>query len=147
MERHFTVTVYIIENGKVLLLLHPKFKKWLPPGGHLEANEIPPEGARREVLEETGLEIAFIKQENVWHDFWNATSFERPFSCLLENIAAHGDRPAHQHIDLIYLAKPTGGSLHSVAKWFSLADVENLVIDQDIFPDVKHTVRYLFKDA
>jgi len=66
--------------------MHPKLKKWLPPGGHVEENESPPEAATREVKEETGLEITFIKQENIWIEKWNAKSFERPFLCLTEEI-------------------------------------------------------------
>jgi len=57
MEKHFTATTYIIQDGKVLLIPHSKLGKWLPPGGHVELNETPPECAIREALEETGLEI------------------------------------------------------------------------------------------
>jgi 8-oxo-dGTP pyrophosphatase MutT (NUDIX family) len=94
MERQFTATVYIIAENKVLLLMHPKVQKWLPPGGHLEANEIPSECAKREALEETGLTVELIKEEHVWVDRWNATSFERPWLCLLENMPAYGSQPA-----------------------------------------------------
>ena len=53
MERHFTTTVYLLHKEKVLLLFHPKLKKWLPPGGHIEMDESPPIAARRKVMEET----------------------------------------------------------------------------------------------
>ena len=53
MERHFTTTVYLLHEEKVLLLFHPKPKKWLPPGGHIEMDESPPIAARRKVMEET----------------------------------------------------------------------------------------------
>ena len=111
MKRHFTTSCYLISQDKILLLLHPKIKKWLPPGGHLEENELPTEGIRREVHEETGLEIQFIKQENVWIKEPNAESFERPYLCQLEEIPPFGNVPAHQHIDLVYLAKHCGGTL------------------------------------
>jgi ADP-ribose pyrophosphatase YjhB (NUDIX family) len=145
MEKHFTVTTYIVENGKVVLLPHTKFGKWLPPGGHLELNETPVECAKREVLEETGLLIELIRQENVWFDFWNASSFERPYLCLLENISPHGEKPAHQHIDLIYIAKPIGGNLQEPAKWFTLAEVEKLIVDKEIFNDTLLTVKHLLQ--
>ncbi len=106
MERQFTATVYIFHEKKVLLHKHEKLGKWLPPGGHIEANETPPEAARREVFEETGLEITFLEQENLKISAYNGVSFERPFLCLLENIPAHNDQPAHQHMDFIYLATP-----------------------------------------
>lgn len=147
MERQFTATVYIIENGKVLLIHHRKLQKWLPPGGHLDPNEIPSDGAIREAFEETGLHIELIQQENVWIDRWNAKSFPRPFMCLLEEIPAHGPHPAHQHIDLIYLAKPIGGDLvqnhqetHDI-RWFTLQDLEKLKPDFDIFEETLQTIR------
>src|SRR5438309_1914918 len=98
MKKEFTATVYIIENQKVLLIYHHKLQKWLPPGGHIEENETPPEAAKREALEETGYEIEFIIQENVWIKQLNASSFERPYLCLLEEIPAYKDKEAHQHM-------------------------------------------------
>lgn len=145
VEKHFTATAYIIDQGKILLLLHPKLKKWLPPGGHVEANETPPDCARREALEETGLEIELIQQENLWLNFWNASSIERPYLCLLENIPAHGDKPAHQHIDMIYVAKPLRGTLLASAEWFSLQDIESMADDEAIFAETKTTIRHLLK--
>jgi len=139
MFRQFTSTCYILWKEKFLFIYHAKHKKWLPPGGHREGEETPPETARREVLEETGLEIAFIKQENVWVDDSNAKSIERPFSILLESLPATKNEPAHEHIDFIYLATPTGGELTD-GKWLSAEEVEDL---EDIFPDTKKTVRFL----
>ena len=145
MEKHFTATAYILCEDKVLLLFHPKLQKWLPPGGHLEENETPPEAARREVLEETGLEIALIHQENIWIERWNASSFERPYLCLLENIPEHKGKKAHQHMDFIYLAKPIGGSLiqDPFLRWFSLEDVSSLESDKEIFKETKETIEHL----
>ncbi|MBX9923321.1 MAG: NUDIX domain-containing protein [Rhabdochlamydiaceae bacterium] len=147
MERHFTATAYLIFEQKVLLLLHPKLKKWLPPGGHLEKDETPAEGAKREVLEETGLEIEWILQENVWIDRWNAKSIERPYLCLLENIPEHGQTPAHQHIDCIYLGKPSGGKLISSPeiRWFSLEEVLKMRPDEEIFVETQETISHLLK--
>jgi 8-oxo-dGTP pyrophosphatase MutT (NUDIX family) len=145
MEKHFTATAYIIEDKKVLLLLHPKLQKWLPPGGHVEENETPPECACREALEETGLEIEIVPQENLWIEAWNATTFPRPYLCLLENIPPHGSHPAHQHMDFIYVARPVGGELFEEVRWFSLADVEKMEEDIDIFGETKDTIRHLLK--
>ena len=52
--RHFTVAVFVVWEGKVLLHRHRKLGMWLPPGGHIEENELPDEAAVREVLEEVG---------------------------------------------------------------------------------------------
>ncbi|HEX4840280.1 MAG TPA: NUDIX domain-containing protein [Rhabdochlamydiaceae bacterium] len=143
MEKHFTATAYIVDQGKALLLMHPKLKKWLPPGGHVEINETPSECAKREALEETGLEIELIQQENLWLNFWNASSIERPYLCLLENIPAFGDKPAHQHIDMIYIARPLRGILLQGVRWFSLDEIETLIDDQEIFAETKTTLRHI----
>jgi 8-oxo-dGTP pyrophosphatase MutT (NUDIX family) len=146
LEKHFTATAYIIDQGKILLLKHPKMQKWLPPGGHVEANETPPECAKREVKEETGLEIEFVKQENIWLEFWNASSIERPFLCLLENIPPFGDKPPHQHIDMIFLARPVAGSLLPHVRWFTLDEVEAMADDEEIFGETKTTIRHILKN-
>lgn len=143
MERQFTATVYLFSEHKVLLHKHPKLGCWLPPGGHLEPNETPPEAARREVREETGLEIEFIEQENLKIDAYNGKSFERPFLCLLENIPTYKDKPAHQHIDFIYLAIPTEmkEDLNDF-QWYSYEELQHL----ELFPDVAEVLRLLLKE-
>lgn len=151
MEKQLTSSVYIIDDNKVLLIFHKKLQKWLPPGGHLDANETPPQAAKREALEETGLEIEFIKQENIWINRWNANSFERPYLCLLEEIPAFGEKVAHQHIDFIYVARPSGGKIvqnlieTSGIHWFTWEEIEALKTDQEIFAETQETIRHLLK--
>ena len=65
LVRQFTATVYVFQSSKVLLHKHPKHNKWLPPGGHVEQNELPHEAAIREALEETGLHIKIQSQDNI----------------------------------------------------------------------------------
>lgn len=146
MKREFTATVYIFQEDKVLLIAHKKFRKWLPPGGHLEEDETPPEAARREVLEETGLEIAFIHQENLWINAWNAGSIERPYMCLLANIPAYHDKPPHQHIDMIYIGRPVGGAVlaSEEVRWFTLEEVLLLIPDVEIFAETQQVLTHLF---
>lgn len=147
MKREFVASVYLIENQKILLLYHQKLEKWLPPGGHVELNETPSEAARREVLEETGLEIEFYTQENISLDYWNAVSIERPYLCLLENIPAYRDIPAHQHIDFIYIAKPitvSESSSHAY-RWFSREDLILLEPDKEIFQETLDVIEHLFR--
>lgn len=147
MERELTASVYLIEDQKVLLIFHPKLQKWLPPGGHVELNETPCEAAKREVREETGLEFEFLFQPLLSIDYWNAKTLPRPYLCLLENIPTHQHKPAHQHIDFIYVAKPTGGKIHSfplTPKWFSWKDLQLLEPDVEIFQETLEVVQDLF---
>ena len=58
--RHFTVAVFVVCEGKVLLHLHRKLGMWPPPGGHIEKGELPDEAAAREVFEETGVKIELV---------------------------------------------------------------------------------------
>lgn len=152
IKKQFTATVYILDEDKVLLLKHPKLQKWLPPGGHLEPNEIPPECAIREAFEETGLHVELIKDEHLWiSPRWNGESFPRPWLCLLENIPTHGTEPAHQHIDLIYLGRKMGGATteehrkqHDI-RWFNLQEVLALKADEEIFAETQTTITIIFE--
>lgn len=153
MIRHFTATVYIINEQKVLLGFHKKLKKWLPPGGHLETNESPPEAARREVREETGLEINFILQENVWLDHPNAKSFERPYLCVIEDFPLQGDLPPHQHMDFVYVARPASNlelcnspEIEGM-RWFTPEEVGSMKPDGEIFADTQQVVASIFNQA
>ncbi|MFA6915218.1 MAG: NUDIX domain-containing protein [Parachlamydiales bacterium] len=152
MKKQFTATVYILDQGQVLLIYHKKLGKWLPPGGHLELNELPHEGAIREAKEETGLDVELILQENLWVDRWNAKSIPRPYFCMIEEIAARADEPAHQHIDLLYIAKPLHKELvHNHAetsglRWFNAAEIAVLKGDEEIFIETQETIRHLLAE-
>jgi 8-oxo-dGTP pyrophosphatase MutT (NUDIX family) len=76
---------------------------WLPPGGHIEENELPDEAAVREVLEETGLGVRLVGERR--EDIADPVQLYRPAGVQLENIG-----PGHQHIDLIYFARPSGST-------------------------------------
>ncbi|MCL6625177.1 MAG: NUDIX domain-containing protein [Alicyclobacillus shizuokensis] len=64
LRNDFVATGLIINDSgnKILLVFHKKLKKWLPPGGHLESNELPHEAAIREIYEETKLMPTLIEQ-------------------------------------------------------------------------------------
>lgn len=113
MEKHFCVTVYIIKKNKVLLIDHKKLGKWLPPGGHVETNESPADAAKREVREETGLEINFIP--NMLTTSWG-----------IQHNLINKD---HEHFDIIYAAKPVTQKTKlntketNGLKWFALKEI------------------------
>jgi len=91
------------------------------------------------------------RQENIWIERWNANSIERPYMCLLEKIPEHNGNPAHQHIDMIYVANPIGGTIKeneretSGIRWFTLSEVEQLKPDEDIFVETVQIIRGLLQ--
>ena len=99
--RHFTVAVFVVWEGKILLHRHRKLGMWLPPGGHVEENELPDDAAVREVFEETGLRVELVGDKR--EDVSDPVQLYRPAGVQLENIG-----PGHQHIDLIYFARIVG---------------------------------------
>lgn len=101
--RHFTVAVFVVWEGRVLLHHHRKLDMWLPPGGHIEKDELPDDAALREVGEETGVRVALVGERR--EDVEDPVQLHRPAGVQLEDIG-----PGHQHIDLIYFARPTGST-------------------------------------
>ena len=152
MKKHFTATALIIHDNQVLLLFHKKLGSWLPPGGHLEDNELPHECAIRETKEETGLNIEIISSriekivgdEIAWElprpAFIQAWEIPRPQFMLEEVIPENKKEEEHRHIDHVYLAKPLHTNLHPQEghklKWFTLEEIKNLP-DEEIFENCK----------
>jgi len=132
-ERHFTVAVFIVREGRVLLLFHRAFQRWLPPGGHLQAGEIPDDAAMREVFEETGLMVRFPDSSGSMVP-GGPRLLTRPAGIQLENPAAD-----HEHIDMVYFAAPVDPcqeprvSQESEAiGWFGPHDWPALGVDAEI---------------
>ncbi|MBS95803.1 MAG: NUDIX domain-containing protein [SAR202 cluster bacterium] len=105
MIKHFTATTFISTQTHTLLHFHEKNKLWLPAGGHIEENETPLEAAKREAYEETGIEIEILPT-NENFQFTEPAQIISPVSILLEDIEERKNEPKHQHIDLIFFAKP-----------------------------------------
>ena len=100
--RDFTATTFVVWAGGVLLHKHKKLGRWFPPGGHVEAHELPDDAAVREVLEESGVPVALTGERAL--PIREPRQLVRPRGVQLETIA-----PGHEHIDLIYFAKPLAG--------------------------------------
>ena len=94
--RDFTATTFVVNGDKTLLLWHVKMQAWLPPGGHIDSDELPEVAALREVQEETGLEVDLRGATRMWG---KVRVLHRPHCILLEDIS-----PGHQHVDLVYFA-------------------------------------------
>jgi 8-oxo-dGTP diphosphatase len=69
--------VFDVDLTEVLLVRHRR-RGWVPPGGKVEPGETPHEAARRELLEETGLEAELLSRPAAvsvrsYHPDWPAT--------------------------------------------------------------------------
>ena len=104
--RHFTVAVFVVHERRVLLHYHRKLGKWLPPGGHVEDNELPDDAAVREVLEETGIRASLCGPVGLPMD--EPRQLVVPAGIQVEHIYA-----GHEHIDLVYFARPESNDLHA----------------------------------
>jgi ADP-ribose pyrophosphatase YjhB (NUDIX family) len=136
ITRDFTVATFVIHERRVLLLWHPKLAMWLPPGGHIDPHELPDEAAVREVEEETGLVVLLTGQPALTLDDPAAPrQLIRPEGIQLEQIT-----PTHQHIDLIYFARPAPGAGTtprfeagiSAGGWYALDEIAALGANREI---------------
>jgi 8-oxo-dGTP pyrophosphatase MutT (NUDIX family) len=132
--RHFTVAVFVVREGRVLLHRHPKLGMWLPPGGHVEPGELPDEAAVREVSEETGVDVTLTgeRRDDVEEPL-HPRQLHRPAGVQLERIG-----PDHEHIDLIYFAVPAGShaikpeSGAALTGWYGPAEWEELPLNAEV---------------
>lgn len=153
-RRDFTATVFVVnDENQVLLVWHRKFGKWMPPGGHIDPNELPEDAAIRECKEETGIDIELV--DGTGDDVFlqqpdEGRMLKRPFSMLLEYIPAfpgnehRKPEEAHDHIDCIFVGKPTDmtqNMAHNAEesddiRWFSAEDLSALP-EEELFANVR----------
>lgn len=116
MNRHFTVTAFVSTPEATLLHWHRKVGLWLPPGGHIEADEDPVQAALRETREETGLDVEILPCGQR-HQYADPAQLPPPVTIMLEPIGESNEGPPHQHIDMIYFSRPRDGSAAVGEQW------------------------------
>jgi 8-oxo-dGTP pyrophosphatase MutT (NUDIX family) len=105
LPRHFTVTGFVSIAGRTALHWHPRLQRWLPPGGHIEADEDPVQAVLREVAEETGLAVEIVGA--LPFAYAHPPQLAVPAAMAVYDIPRDGSLPGpHQHIDLIYFTRP-----------------------------------------
>lgn len=133
ISRDFTVAVFVVHRDHVILHRHPTLGIWLPPGGHIERDELPDEAAVREVTEETGIEVELVGERGIGIDYPDLPlQLVRPEGIQLEVIA--GD---HQHIDLIYFARPVSAidrlpDLLAGMEWVASTALDRLALTTEV---------------
>jgi 8-oxo-dGTP pyrophosphatase MutT (NUDIX family) len=102
--RHFTATVYVVHDGATALHHHDRLGIRVPPGGHVERDELPHETAIREVEEETGLTPTLLA-ETPDVEAPAGRALPEPTHLMLYDINVDADgNVGHQHIDHLYYA-------------------------------------------
>jgi 8-oxo-dGTP pyrophosphatase MutT (NUDIX family) len=114
----------------VLLVYHRRLAMWLPPGGHVEPNELPDDAAVREVREETGVLCELVGERALAREY--PRQLIRPEGVQLERI-----RPGHEHIDLVYFARPLSDAIVPCDEcdrpgWYRLDELERLGVNDEI---------------
>ena len=135
----YTASALILHEGKVLLVLHKKLKKWMQPGGHIELDEDPEQALWREIEEETGLkreELELMQPNNPRAVVHGSKALPIPFDL---NVHTYGDG-GHKHIDFMFVVKSstqevTEDTLETDGiKWFSRIDLD--AHKSEILPDI-----------
>jgi 8-oxo-dGTP pyrophosphatase MutT (NUDIX family) len=123
----FTVAIFIVHEGKILVIHHRKLDKWLPLGGHIELDEEPEQAALREAKEESGLDVELLGERPP------TTSPGTRALIAPRYLDIHRISDTHEHIGMIYWARPKASSNAKLAvaehhdiRWCSAADLDKL---------------------
>ncbi len=128
--REFLSTVFVVQNGKVLMTWNKKVNNWVPIGGHIEPNELPCSSVIREAKEESGLDIDVISLSNKS----KTANLVQPIHIHLDHIKEY-----HKHINLIYFGIVKSGECFKLddegkkLRWFSKEELEK----EDLLLNVK----------
>lgn len=121
---HFTASAFVLspDGRNIALILHPKLRRWLQPGGHLELEDAGPlQATLREVAEEIGLSELEPLGEGL-------------FDIDVHEIPKTFREPAHQHFDLRFAFTSRALQLDGEheARWVRLEHVNEIGSDASV---------------
>jgi len=142
MKVDLVVSSYIFDKDKVLLIHHKKLDMWIGVGGHIEENENPDQAIRREIKEETNLDIGFVNNSNISQKGKVIKNLATPFYVNIHNV---GD---HNHACFFYICKVVDASKLKInnelksAKWILVEELKE-PIDISVINQVKEAYKIL----
>jgi 8-oxo-dGTP pyrophosphatase MutT (NUDIX family) len=130
---HLTGSAFVVdrERRRLLLVHHRSLGRWLQPGGHADGDPDLAEVARREAVEETGLDGLSLLTP-------------RPFDLDVHAIPAKPGVPAHLHYDVRFLFAAAGDrapqaaerEVHAAA-WVPLDSLKEMGIEESVLPPAR----------
>ena len=113
------------DGSRVLLHHHRKLGRWLQFGGHCDGDKDILSVARREALEESGIDGLIVASE-------------RPFDLDIHEIPAHGRDPVHFHYDVRFMliapeaAAPVLSVESHELRWFTENELAEVELDESL---------------
>ena len=148
INNHFTATGIVFNSkNEILMIHHNKLQVWLPPGGHVDDNELPDDAVLREILEETGIKAKIIiNKRSLSLSSKHCKELEIPFVILLEDIEGDG---IHNHIDMIYLCKainedykPQEIEVHGIG-WFTFEQIKEMKTFDNVIKTIFKAIEFI----
>jgi len=162
----YTAAGVLFYQDKILLIKHKKLGFWLPPGGHIEPDELAHEAAEREFLEETGIRVKTMKTGFVIDDKLTQF-FPAPINANLHWISKENyefrisgkarsektkkdwSKGCEQHYNLLFLVEPVDGvkfkqnieETEGIA-FFGLDELDEIEIPEHIKKEIKFAFNY-----
>jgi len=137
MKTDIVVAGFIFWKDKTLFVHHKKLDMWLPVGGHVDPNETFDEALKREIEEETNLDVELVSSSGLVPSAHVKKVLALPFDINLHSV---GD---HDHCCVFYLCKALNPeelkfreSELKNAKWLSREELSQVPLDSYISKQV-----------
>jgi 8-oxo-dGTP pyrophosphatase MutT (NUDIX family) len=144
LPHHFTASGIVVCRDHILLVNHKRIGAWVPPGGHVEPEEMPEETVVREILEETGVAVEVLSEPVP--DTGDSEAFFLATPFYVQSVLAIEGGQEFYHLDLAYLCRPAaanqldarglpvlnGNQEVKEARWIERASAGRLILAKNV---------------